>query len=74
MSFLIRGIAGRRLLDAEGMLYLRFEGERSISRNRFVLSQDGKRLTIHTVITADRLPAPLPFNMPYERVWVVANQ
>ncbi len=61
-------------LDAEGVLYQRFEGERSISRNRFVLSQDEKRLTIHTFITADRLPAPLRFKMSYERVLVVPRQ
>ncbi len=55
-------------LDLEGALYQRFEGEQSVSRNRFVLSKDGKRLVIHTVITADRLPAPLRFEMTYQRV------
>ncbi|MGB5415095.1 MAG: hypothetical protein WBN01_10680, partial [Polyangiales bacterium] len=54
-------------VDEEGVLYQRFEGERSVSRNRFVLGKDKKRLTIHTVITADRLPAPLRFRMTYER-------
>jgi len=54
-------------IDEEGVLYQRFEGEQSISRNRFVLSQGEKRLTIHTKITADRLPAPLSFDMSYER-------
>jgi hypothetical protein len=57
----------RHGIDDEGALYQRFEGEQSISRNRFVLSQDEKRLTIHTTITADRLPAPLRFKMSYER-------
>lgn len=55
-------------VDEEGVLYQRFEGERSVSRNRFVLGKDKKRLTIHTVITADRLPAPLRFKMTYARV------
>lgn len=55
-------------IDDEGALYQRFVGERSVSRNRFVLSEDEKRLTIHTVITADRLPAPLRFEMTYERI------
>lgn len=57
----------RHGLDEEGKLYQRFEGERSVSRNRFVLSKDGEHLAIHTVITADRLPAPLRFRMSYER-------
>ncbi|MDH4281699.1 MAG: hypothetical protein OEV36_03515 [Myxococcales bacterium] len=55
-------------LDLEGALYQRFEGEQSVSRNRFVLSKDDKRLVIHTVITADRLPAPLRFEMTYQRI------
>jgi len=55
-------------VDDEGALYQRFEGERSVSRNRFVLGRDKQRLTIHTVITADRLPAPLRFKMTYARV------
>lgn len=54
--------------DEHGVLYQSFEGDRSVSRNRFVLGDDGKSLTIHTVITADRLPAPLRFEMRYERV------
>ncbi len=54
-------------IDDQGVLYQRFEGERSVSLNRFVLSEDQERLTIHTVITADRLPAPLRFKMTYER-------
>ncbi len=54
-------------IDDQGALYQRFEGERSVSLNRFVLTKDDKRLTIHTVITADRLPAPLRFKMTYER-------
>jgi hypothetical protein len=54
-------------VDDESVLYQRFEGERSISRNHFVLREDAKHLTIHTVITADRLPAPLRFKMTYER-------
>ncbi|MDH3652751.1 MAG: hypothetical protein OEN21_00645 [Myxococcales bacterium] len=57
-------------IDDEGVLYQRFEGERSVSRNRFVLSKDQKRLTIHTVITADRLPAALRFKMTYGRATV----
>jgi hypothetical protein len=55
-------------IDDEGVLYQRFEGERSVSRNRFVLGSDEKRLTIHTVIAADRLPAPLRFKMTYRRM------
>jgi hypothetical protein len=55
-------------VDDEGALYQRFEGERSVSRNRFVLGRDKQRLTIHTVITADRLPAPLRFKMTYAQV------
>lgn len=54
-------------LDQGGALYQRFEGESSVSRNRFVLSEDGKRLVIQTVITADRLPAALRFEMTYQR-------
>lgn len=54
-------------IDDGGVLYQRFEGERSVSRNRFVLSEDGESLTIHTVIRADRLPAPLRFEMRYRR-------
>ena len=54
-------------IDEKGVLYQRFEGEQSISRNRFVLSQGELRLTIHTTITAGRLPAPLRFKMSYER-------
>ncbi len=57
----------RHGVDDAGALYQRFEGERSVSRNRFVLGKDKKRLTIHTVITAERLPAPLRFKMTYER-------
>jgi hypothetical protein len=55
-------------IDDEGALYQRFVGERSVSRNRFVLSEEEKRLTIQTVIAADRLPAPLRFEMTYERI------
>lgn len=58
----------RHGIDQEGELYQRFKGDRSVSRNRFVLSEDGNDLTIHTVITADRLPAPLRFKMSYERI------
>ncbi len=54
-------------IDEKGALYQRFEGDRSVSRNRFVLGKDAKRLTIHTEITADRLPAPLRFKMTYAR-------
>ncbi len=54
-------------IDDQGALYQRFEGERSVSLNRFILSESDKRVTIHTVITADRLPAPLRFKMTYER-------
>ncbi len=54
-------------IDDQGALYQRFEGERSVSLNRFVLSKSDKRVTIHTVITADRLPTPLRFKMTYER-------
>jgi hypothetical protein len=55
-------------IDEGGALYQRFEGERSLSLNRFVLSKENARLRIHTVITADRLPAPLRFKMTYERL------
>jgi hypothetical protein len=61
-------------LDAKGVLYQRFEGKQSISRNRFVLSHEEERLTIHTTITANRLPAPLRFEMSYERVPVDPKQ
>jgi len=54
-------------IDHKGALSQRFEGDRSVSRNRFVLDEDAKRMTIHTEITADRLPAPLRFEMTYER-------
>lgn len=55
-------------IDEGGALFQRFEGERSLSLNRFELSEENARLTIHTVITADRLPAPLRFKMTYERL------
>jgi hypothetical protein len=55
-------------IDDDGALYQRFVGDRSVSRNRFVLSEEQKLLTIHTVITADRLPVPLRFEMTYERI------
>jgi len=58
----------RHGIDEHGVLYQRFKGERSVSRNRFVLSENGKDLTIHTEITAERLPAPLRFKMSYQRV------
>jgi hypothetical protein len=64
----------RHGVDEEGILYQRFEGERSVSRNRFILSEDAKRLSIQTVITADRLPAPLRFRMSYERKEVAKAQ
>ena len=54
-------------IDERGELYQRFAGERSVSVNRFVLSDDGNALTIHTLIEADRLPAPLRFEMSYRR-------
>jgi hypothetical protein len=57
-------------IDDGGALYQRFEGERSVSRNRFVLGRENTRMTIHTVITAERLPAPLRFKMTYERLAV----
>lgn len=60
-------------IDAQGTLYQRFEGERSVSRNRFVLSQDEERLTIHTTISAERLPAPLRFKMSYERTTLLPS-
>lgn len=63
----------RHGIDGEGVLYQRFEGEQSVSRNRFVLSQDEKHLTIHTTITANRLPAPLSFEMSYERTSVASR-
>ena len=55
-------------LDERGTLYQRFEDDRSLSLNHFTLSSDGKRLTIKTEITADRLPAPLSFKTTYERI------
>lgn len=57
----------RHGIDEKGVLYQRFKSDRSVSRNEFVLGEDGKTLTIHTEITADRLPAPLRFDMTYRR-------
>jgi hypothetical protein len=58
----------RHGIDDQGVLYQRFKGERSVSRNDFVLGDEGRRLNIVTEITADRLPAPLRFEMSYRRV------
>jgi hypothetical protein len=55
-------------IDERGVLYQRFKGERSVSRNRFVFADDGESLIIHTEIEADRLPAPLRFKMSYRRL------
>lgn len=55
-------------LDDRGRLYQRFADDRSVSLNHFTLSEDGRRLTIKTEITADRLPAPLRFKTTYERL------
>lgn len=55
-------------LDERGAMYQRFADDRSLSLNHFTLSSDGKRLTIRTHITADRLPAPLRFTTTYERI------
>jgi hypothetical protein len=55
-------------IDERGVLYQRFKGERSVSRNRFVFPDDGESLIIHTEIEADRLPAPLRFKMTYRRL------
>lgn len=57
----------RQGIDEDGHLYQRFKGDDSTSRNEFRLDDDGKKLTIHTEITADRLPAPLRFDMTYRR-------
>jgi hypothetical protein len=54
-------------VDDRGVLYQRFEDDRSLSLNHFTLSDDGRRLTIETKVTADRLPAPLSFKTTYER-------
>jgi hypothetical protein len=58
----------RQGIDEDGVLYQRFKGDRSVSRNDFVLGDGGKRLTIRTRIESDRLPAPLRFEMSYQRV------
>jgi len=55
-------------LDDRGAMYQRFEDDRSLSLNHFTLSDDGRRLTIRTEVTADRLPAPLRFKTTYERI------
>lgn len=55
-------------LDDRGLLYQRFEDDRSLSLNHFTLSDDGNRLTIRTAVTANRLPAPLRFKTTYERI------
>jgi hypothetical protein len=49
-------------------MYQRFEDDRSLSLNHFTLSDDGRRLTIRTEVTADRLPAPLRFKTTYQRI------
>jgi hypothetical protein len=55
-------------LDDRGAMYQRFEDDRSLSLNHFTLSDDGRRLTIRTEVTADRLPAPLRFKTTYQRI------
>jgi hypothetical protein len=55
-------------VDDRGVLYQRFEDDRSLSLNHFTLSDDGRRLRIETRVTADRLPAPLSFRTTYERI------
>ncbi len=61
-------------VDDQGVLYQRFEDDRSLSLNHFTLSDDGKQLKIETRVTADRLPAPLRFTTTYERARPTADR
>lgn len=50
-----------------GIMYQRFEGTSSLSLNRYMLDPSGRRMVVHTRITAKRLPIPIEFDTTYER-------
>lgn len=52
----------------QGVLRQRIEGDRGRSVNRFVLGEDGQRLSVKTQIEVDRLDAPIRFETTYRRV------
>lgn len=54
-------MAGPRVLEQQ------MRGDRGLSVNRYVLSDDGSNLTVRTVITADKLSAPVRFSTTYAR-------
>lgn len=51
----------------DGALLQRIEGERGSSVNRFVLSEDGQRLSVKTQVRVDRLEEPIRFDLSYRR-------
>lgn len=52
----------------EGVLWQRIEGGRGSSVNRFVLAEDGQRLSVKTRIRVDRLENPIRFDTTYRRI------
>jgi hypothetical protein len=57
----------RHNLRGDSEVTQEFVGDGNRSQNVFTLAPDGSRLTVHTTITADRLPGPLRFRMSYQR-------
>lgn len=57
----------RHTLRSDREVVQDFVGEGNHSINVFTLSDDGARLTVHTTITADRLPRALRFRTTYQR-------
>jgi hypothetical protein len=51
-----------------GVLWQRLKGDRGSSVNRFVLSKDGKRLSVNTQVRVDRLEDPIRFDVTYRSV------
>lgn len=45
--------------------YVSPEGRRE---NTYILSEDGKQLTIHVSVTSPRLPAPVEYKLSYRRL------
>jgi hypothetical protein len=57
----------RHTLRGDREVVQEFVGDGNRSTNVFTLADDGARLTVHTTITADRLPRALSFRMTYQR-------
>lgn len=54
-------------VNSDGVLEQSLVGDNGVSTNSFIPSTDGLRLSIRTVIRAEKLPAPIRFSTTYRR-------